>query len=89
MMRRLEVVNYVNLPSLDVSGCNRLEEVNASGCTKLATIAFAEGAALNRLHLPENFQTLVLRSMQYISWDSIVFDGKRNLTGLWVENCAY
>lgn len=88
MMRRLEVVNYVNLPSLDVSGCNRLEEVNASGCTKLATIAFAEGAALNRLHLPENFQTLVLRSMQYISWENIVFDGKKNLTGLWVENCA-
>ena len=88
MMRRLEVVNYVNLPTLDVSGCNRLEEVDASGCLKLATITFAEGATLNKLHLPENYQTLTLRSMRYLDWENIVFDGKKNLTGLWVENCA-
>ena len=88
MLRKLEVVNYTNLPSLDLSGCNRLEEVNASGCTKLATITFAEGALINKLHLPKNFQTLILRSMQYIEWDSITFDEKKNITGLWIENCA-
>lgn len=88
MLRKLEVVNYTNLPSLDLSGCNRLEEVNASGCTKMSTITFAEGALINKLHLPENFQTLVLRSMQYIEWDAITFDAKNNLTGLWIENCA-
>ena len=88
MLRKLEVVNYTNLPSLDLSGCNRLEEVNASGCTKMSTITFAEGALINKLHLPENFQTLVLRSMQYIEWYAITFDAKNNLTGLWIENCA-
>ena len=88
MLRKLEVLNYTNLPSLDLSGCNRLEEVNASGCTKMSTITFAEGALINKLHLPENFQTLVLRSMQYIEWDAITFDAKNNLTGLWIENCA-
>lgn len=88
MLRKLEVVNYTNLPSLDLSGCNRLEEVNASGCTKMSTITFAEGALINKLHLPENFQTLVLRSMQYIEWDAITFDAKNNLTELWIENCA-
>lgn len=88
MLRKIEVVNYTNLPSLDLSGCNRLEEVNASGCTKMSTITFAEGALINKLHLPENFQTLVLRSMQYIEWDAITFDAKNNLTGLWIENCA-
>lgn len=88
MLRKLEVVNYTNLSSLDLSGCNRLEEVNASGCTKMSTITFAEGALINKLHLPENFQTLVLRSMQYIEWDAITFDAKNNLTGLWIENCA-
>ena len=88
MLRRLDVVNYVNLPSLDLGGCNRLEEVNASGCSALSAIAFAEGAAVNKLHLPANFQTLALRSMQYLSWSGITFDNKRNLTGLWVENCA-
>ena len=88
MLRKLEVVNYTNLPSLDLSGCNRLEEVNASGCTKMSTITFAEGALINKLHLPENFQTLVLRSMQYIEWDAITFDAKNNLTGLWIENCS-
>ena len=88
MLRKLDVVNYTNLPSLDLSGCNRLEEVNAAGCTSLSTVTFAEGAAVNRLHLPQNFQTLVLRSMQYLSWDAITFDGKSNLTGIWIENCA-
>ena len=87
MLRKLDVVNYTNLPSLDLSGCNRLEEVNAAGCTALSTITFAEGAAVERLHLPANFQTLVLRSMQYIKWSSITFDNKRNLTGIWIENC--
>ena len=88
MLRKLDVANYTNLPSLDLSGCNRLEEVNASGCTALSTITFAEGAAVNRLHLPANFQTLTLRSMQYIKWSAITFDNKRNLTGIWIENCA-
>ena len=88
MLRKLDVVNYTNLPSLDLSGCNRLEEVNAAGCTALSTITFAEGAALERLHLPANFQTLILRSMQYIKWSAITFDNKRNLTGIWIENCA-
>ena len=88
MLRKLDVVNYTNLPSLDLSGCNRLEEVNAAGCTALSTITFAEGAAVERLHLPANFQTLILRSMQYVKWSSITFDNKRNLTGVWIENCA-
>ena len=88
MLRKLDVVNYTNLPSLDLSGCNRLGEVNAAGCTALSTITFAEGAALERLHLPANFQTLILRSMQYVKWSSITFDNKRNLTGIWIENCA-
>lgn len=88
MLRTLDVINYTELPSIDLSGCNRLEEVNASGCTKLSTIAFAEGAAVNKLHLPSNFQTLTLRSMQYLAWNAITFDGKANLTGLWIENCA-
>lgn len=88
MLRKLDVVNYTNLPGLDLSGCNRLEEVNAAGCTALGTITFAEGAAVNRLHLPANFQTLTLRSMQYIKWSAITFDNKRNLTGIWIENCA-
>lgn len=88
MLRKLEVVNYTNLPSLDLSGCNRLEEVNAAGCTKLATISFAEGAVVNKLTLPVNFQTLILRSMQYLSWDAITFENKSNLTGIWIDNCA-
>ena len=88
MLRKLEVVNYTNLPSLDLSGCNRLEKVNAAGCTNMSTISFAEGAVVKELILPANFQTLTLRSMQYLSWDNITFENKKNLTGLWIENCA-
>ncbi len=87
LLRRLRMNNYVNLPSLDLSGCNRLEDVDVSGCTSLGSISFAEGAAVSRLRLPENFRTLILRSMQYIAWDAIEFDDKSALTDLWIENC--
>ncbi len=88
MMKSLTIQNYIKLPSIDVSGCNRLEELDASGCTRLSTISFAEGATLKKLHLPSNFQTLVLRSMKYLSWNGITFDGKQNLSGIWIENCS-
>ena len=87
MMRKLSIVNYLNLPSIDLTGCTRLEEVDATGCTMLSSISFAEGSMLNKLHLPSNYQTLILRSMRYLTWDAITFDNKKNLTGIWIENC--
>ena len=88
MLEKLEIVNYTNLPSLDLSGCTRIKEVNATGCTTMATITFAQGAPLNALHLPSNYQTLTLRSLPNITRAGITFDNLHSITGLWVENCA-
>lgn len=87
MLKYLDIRNYTKLPSLDLSQCNRLQEVNASGCTALSTMTFAVGAPIDKLYLPNNYQTLTMRSLSKITRDNIVFGDKENLTGLWVENC--
>ncbi len=88
MLESLEIVNYTNLPSLDLSGCTRIKAVNATGCNALSTILFAQGAPLSTLHLPKNYQTLTLRSLPEIKRTGITFDNLRSITGLWVENCS-
>ena len=88
MLQTLDIINYTNLPSLDLSSCTRLLKVNATGCTAMATMTFAQGAPLNSLHLPSNYQTLTLRSLPNITREGITFDNLRSVTGLWVENCA-
>lgn len=88
MLQKLDIRNYVLLPSLDLSECSRLVEVEAGGCSSLATMNFAEGCPLNKLHLPDGYQTLTLRSLPGIKRSGITFDNMQSLTGLWVENCA-
>lgn len=87
MIRRLDIRNYNRLPSLDLSGCSRLEEVEAAGCTSLSSISFAEGCPLSKLHLPDGYQTLTLRSLSELTREGITFDNIKSITGLWVENC--
>ena len=87
MLRRLDIRNYNRLPSLDLSGCSRLEEVEATGCTSLSSISFAEGCPLGKLHLPDGYQTLTLRSLSELTREGITFDNIKSITGLWVENC--
>ena len=88
MLRKLDVRNYTQLPSLDLSQCTRLAEVEAGGCTSLATVSFAEGCPLEKLHLPDGYQTLTLRSLPKLKQGGITMDSPAKLTGLWVENCA-
>lgn len=88
MLRILDIRNYTKLPSLDLQMCTRVEEINASGCTSMSTIAIAEGAPLRLLHLPSEYQTLNLRSLPNLTRAGIIFDRLDSVTGLWVENCA-
>lgn len=88
MLRTLAICNYTKLPSLDLSNCTRIEEIDASGCSSMSTIVIAEGAPLSKLRVPENYQTLTLRSLSNLTRDNIVFDNISSITGLWVENCA-
>jgi hypothetical protein len=87
MLRILDVRNYNQLPSLDLSACTRLEQVEATGCTSLSTINFAEGCPLSILHLPTGYQTLTLRSLPQLTRNGITFDNRQTITGIWVENC--
>ena len=87
MLKRLDIRNYTKLTSLDLSQCSRLEEINASGCTTMATMSFAEGAPINKLVLPDNYQTLTLRSLPKLARRNITFGNSKSVIGLWVENC--
>lgn len=87
MLRSLDIRNYTKIASLDLSSCKRLEQIVASGCSSLSVLSFAEGAPITNIVLPENYQTLMLRSMSKITREGVVFENKANITGLWVENC--
>ena len=87
MLRKLDVRNYNQLPSLDLSKCTRLEEVQAGGCASLSTINFAEGCPLKTLYLPGGYRTLMLRSLPKLTRAGITFENPKSITGLWIENC--
>ncbi|MCC8146120.1 MAG: CotH kinase family protein, partial [Bacteroidales bacterium] len=87
LLRSLDMRNYTRIPSLDLTDCPLLEEVNASGCSSLAVITLPEGSLITSLKLPMNYQTLILRSLPYLTREGITLENKANITGLWVDNC--
>ena len=88
MLENLQLINYNALTSIDLSGCARIKTVNATGCSSMSTMTFAQGAPVESLHLPINYHTLTLRSLPHITREGITFDNIRSITGLWIENCA-
>lgn len=88
MMKKLSMRNYINIPSLNLSKCSRLEEVDLRGCSRLSTVVFAESAPIKSLKLPMNFQTLSMVSLPVLTRSGIEFEGMSNLIGLRCENCA-
>lgn len=87
MLKTLTMVNYAQLPTIDLSGCTRLETLDATGCTALSSVTFAEGAPLKSFKMPANYQSLYLKSMQYITKEGLEFENKSSVTSLWVDNC--
>lgn len=87
MLKTLTMVNYAQLPTIDLSGCTRLETLDATGCTALSSVTFAEGAPLKSFKIPANYQSLYLKSMQYITKEGLEFENKSSITSLWVDNC--
>lgn len=87
MLKILTMVNYAQLPTIDLSGCTRLETLDATGCTALSSVTFAEGAPLKSFKMPTNYQSLYLKSMQYITKEGLEFENKSSVTSLWVDNC--
>lgn len=88
MLRTLDMRNYINLPGIDLSGCNLLEEVNASGCTALTSMNLDEGSPIRKLVLPANFTNLSLRSLHDLKREGLTFANIAALQSIRIENCA-
>lgn len=88
MLRVLDIRNYIGLAGLDLSGCNLLEEVNASGCTALSSTTLAEGSPIRKLVLPNNFSNLSLRSLHDLTRTGLEFANIGALQSIRIENCA-
>ena len=88
MLKVMDMRNYINLPGIDLSGCNLLEEVNASGCTALTSMNLAEGSPIRKLVLPANFTNLSLRSLHDLKREGLTFANIAALQSIRIENCA-
>ena len=88
MLRVLDIRNYIGLAGLDLSGCNLLEEANASGCTALSSMTLAEGSPIRKLVLPNNFSNLSLRSLHDLTRTGLEFANIGALQSIRIENCA-
>lgn len=86
MLKKLDIRNYISIPSLDLVGMPRLEELNARGCTTLSTINFATGANINKLTLPQNLKTLKLNGFANLTNANILFPDGNTVENLVVDN---
>lgn len=88
VLETLDIRNYISLPSLDLSSCSRIKNIDARGCVQLSTISFAEGAPIENLKLPSNYQLLILNSINTLTWNNILFENITNLRGISITNCS-
>lgn len=88
MLKMLDMRNYTGLSGIDLSSCNLLEEVNASGCTALTSMNLAEGSPIRKLVLPANFANLSLRSLHDLNREGLTFANIAALQSIRIENCA-
>lgn len=87
MLKIIDITNYTVLPSLDVSGCVKLEQIIAVGCTSLGTIRLPQGSPLNLMRLAPGLTTLSLIGLPVLANSGIVFPSGNNVTNLVVDSC--
>lgn len=86
MLEKLDIQNYIGLPTLDLTGCERLKSLNARGCSSMTSISIAEGAPIEQLVLPNALSTLTLKGLDITS-DRVQFPDGNGVKTLIVENC--
>lgn len=86
MLKTIDITNYTVIPSLDLSGCTKMEVVYARGCTNLGTINFANGSPINELILPTGLNTLRLVGLPYLNNTNIKFPDGNNVKNLIVDS---
>ena len=85
-LRKLDIQNCPNYTtSIDVSGCENIEEVYAKG-TKTTAVNLAEGGVLRILELPATITNLTLKNQPKLS-TGLSVDSWANVTTLVIENC--
>lgn len=85
-LRKLDIQNCPNYTtSIDVSGCENIEEVYAKG-TKATAVNLAEGGVLRTLELPATITNLTLKNQPKLG-TGLSVDSWANVTTLVIENC--
>lgn len=85
-LRKLNIQNCPNYTtSIDVSGCENIEEIYAKG-TKATAVNLAEGGVLRVLQLPATITNLTLKNQQKLGL-GLTMESWANLSTLVVENC--
>lgn len=85
-LRKLDIQNCPNYTaSIDVSGCENIEEIYARG-TGATAVNLAEGGVLRVLQLPATVTNLTLKNQQKLGL-GLTMESWANLSTLVVENC--
>lgn len=87
LLRKFDIRNYTEIPTLDLSQCSLLEDVNATGCLNLSSIKFYSGAPLSKLRLPSNYKNLTLLGLPLITNAGITFDDINALETIYIDQC--
>lgn len=85
-LRKLDIQNCPNYTStIDVSGCENIEEVYARG-TGATSVNLAEGGALRVLQLPATITNLTVKNQTKLG-TGLTLESWANIVALVIENC--
>ena len=86
LLEKLDVRNTPNLASsLDLSKCENLKELYASG-SGLTGVLFANGGKIKTALLPDTLTSINMRNLKYL--DDLEIAGYDQITTMIVENCT-
>ena len=85
VLRKLDIRNCPNFTAnIDVSGCEAIEEIYATG-TGATAVNLAEGGAVRVMQLPATIANLTLKNQPHLTGEGLALDGVGSLAALTVE----
>lgn len=86
LLRKLDIRNCPNLKHhIDLSGCESIEEVYATG-TSITSVILPKAGILSRMELPGTITNLTIMNQPNLPEDGFSIDGVDNLSTLRIEN---
>ena len=83
LLREIDVRGCPNLTTLNLSACNNIEEIYATG-TSITSVDLPVGGILKEVHLPETIVNLTVRGHQQIT--DFTLDSYANISQIRIEN---